>query len=260
MQLVAKGSNSIGDSVTFSSPNAPVLNVGDPFSIAITAPSAVNAPNGLTGVGYMVPITPEWPTYFGNIAPGQTVEIWGVVSVAGNLNNGIGISVGVLPPGGPFPVEQMGYHFTEFVPAVAPLPDPLPSPTNLATKVLASYTGGVSVPNAWDPTQQQLVQYVQTVQGWVGTVTVWGPECLGLVQTQQIADLIGGVVVQVVPPPPFSVNALGAQPIVNGVKLVQNGVPAITAIAGEIAQQFALFNPGSTVSQIETGILSCFSV
>lgn len=252
-QLSVEGTDYCGATVVLDAPHLPLLEINDPFVLTITAPSASVAPNGLVGVGFMVPITPAWPTYIGNLTPGQSISVWGTVTVAGNLANGIGVAVGVLPPGGPFPVEQMDYHNTLFVPASAPPPAPVPSPANLAQVVLTAIQTGVPFVNANDPSQQTIVQYVQQVLSWIATVTVWGPECLNLAAATKIATAIGGTVVQVVPPSPFSNNAFGAEPLVYGVEL--NGK---MAVAGEIAQQFALFGPGSTVVQIEAGIMSTF--
>lgn len=146
-----------------------------------------------------------------------------------------------------------GYVSAYSDPSAPPPPPPAGSPLTLANAVLASYTGGPQVANAWDPSQQETVTYTQEVQGWTGQVTVWPPECLNQASAGNIAKLIGGTLVRVVPPSPFAMAAQGAPPEVWGVSL--NGK---VAVAGEIAQKFPLFNPGSAVADIETAIMSCF--
>jgi hypothetical protein len=139
----------------------------------------------------------------------------------------------------------------------APPPVAAPSLATLSAAVLASYTSNVPVANAYNPSQQVNVTYTQQVLSWTGVVTVWPPECLSDAASTNIANLIGGTVVKVVPPSPFSLAAAGPPPEVNGIQIVQNGVEMV-AVAGEVAQQFALFTSGSTVAQIQAGILSCF--
>lgn len=146
-----------------------------------------------------------------------------------------------------------GYVCAYSDPSAPPPQPPAGSPATISAAVLASYTGGPQVANVWDPAQQESVVYTQEVQGWTGQVTVWPPECLNQASAGNIAKLIGGTLVRVVPPSPFAMAAQGAPPEVWGVSL--NGK---VAVAGEIAQKFPLFNPGSAVADIETAIMSCF--
>lgn len=152
-----------------------------------------------------------------------------------------------------------GYVCAYSDPSAPPPPPPAGSPATLAAAVLASYTGGPAVPNALDPTKQQVVTFTQQVQGLTlpGQV-VWGPECLGIAGSQQIAKLIGGTVVTMVPPPPFAVLAVGNPPVVYGIHIVQNGV-TLAAVAGEVAQEFAMFSAGSAVADIQAGIMTKFT-
>jgi hypothetical protein len=154
----------------------------------------------------------------------------------------------------PFGGEVSAYND----PAAPPPPPPSGSPATLAAAVLASFLSGTPVANAFDPSQQQAVTYTQQVMGWSGPVTVWAPESLTQAAAANIARLIGGTVVQVVPPSPFSMAAQGAPPQVTGVQITVNGATK-TAPAGAIAQSFALFSPGTPVATVEAAILACFA-
>lgn len=240
----------LGGSVEIFVPNE-AYKAGDPFMISASgmAPSRQH-------VGYAVPITSAWPTYCGSVGEDGTLDIFGTASADGNLAGGILLAVGVLPPGGISPVGPLEYRAVTMLAAVPAPPAPVASPATLAAAVLASWQSKIPVAD-W-PTQSVQVTFIAQPPYMASpeVVTVSAAECLNHEASQAIATLIGGTVVQVPAPPGYT--AFATSPVlVNGIRIVANGVAKV-AVAGEVAQSF--WQPaGTTLEQMEAAILACFA-
>lgn len=254
INLTPQGSDSTGASVQFSSPKAPILDAGDPFVLQITAPASTVAPDGLSEVGYAVPMGTAWPTYFGNIPAGQTVQIWGTVTTAGNLSEGIGVAIGVLPPGGPFPVNPLGYKNTLFVPASAPAPPPTLGVDYLVSLVMESQFTGVPVANWRTQGIQGITFFAKPPYDTGETVTLYYGEALNDAGSAAIAAALGGSVVRVQPDPQYIQYATQV-PLVNGIQATIGGV-VMQAVAADVAAAFDYMLNGATA--LKTFILACF--
>jgi len=238
--------------VTFSSPNAPQVAAGDFFVIEAEG----QTPN-LPDIGYLMPWEPgPWPKFLGSVQADGSFMIIGQATQAGNINDGNGIilAVGVLPPGGQFPVSPFGYHATLFQAAPPAPPPPTPGIPNLAGLVRASYQTHVPVasrPDSFDRTLEYIAAQPWLLAPQPTPLVFWTCALLDI-PTAKIAAALGATVKKEAPPVIATPDLAAGYPVplVNYLYLTINGVPQ-RANAGDVVQAFS-------VEPLEESITACF--
>lgn len=232
--LAPQGVDYLGAAVVFSCPHFP-FQAGDPYFLSITAPPASEAPNGLHEVGTAIPLGSAYPTYYGDIAAGQTVEIFGTCAADGGQ---VALAIGVLPPGGPFPVNTLGYHLTQYGPAPPPAPAPVLGLPNLIAAVEASWQSHIAVAD-WR-TDGATVMYQSAPPYLPAPIVATIPfmYCLSDAKAAAIAGLLGGAVEKLPPTGYYSdLYAVGGIPGVNWIFATINGAP-MKALGMALVQAF----------------------
>ena len=244
--------------IQFYSPNAPLLAIGDPWFLI----GSGLIPN-VVEVGYEVPTNTSGnatPTYFGNVSAEGNIEIAGTATVAGDISvQGVFLATGILPPGGPVPINMFGYHYVTMVQAAPPPPPTPPGLANLVAAVQASWTSHVPVASTF--TDGVLTPYMSNPPYWAGPQQVNVPTTYGLsnAKASLVASLLGGSVVQApatgfyndpdaVDPATGTID--GWQPSVNWIYATINGV-ASKALGMNLVQAFNTTMQGNLQAAIE---------
>jgi hypothetical protein len=217
---------------------APVLNPGDPYIIEVSG-AAPSKPNIGAAIADELDADQLWVPYAGSTDGSGNLDIWGIATKAGNLSDGVLIAMGVLPPGGPVPINPMGYRVWRMVPK-----PPAPPPVTPGIPNLLANPGVV--------TEADLVAQRFNLEyfGVIYDQNVVNPAlCLGDAGAARLAAALGGTVVKGPLPAKYWTDPpalCGPAPQVNYIAVPTLG----KALGGDIVMALACYNPPPSEASI----------